>query len=149
MDCIFCKIVAGEIPANKVYEDSDHIAFLTIFPNTVGTTVVIPKKHYPSYVFELPGEVREKLVDATKKVARILEDKLNDVGRCGLVFEGFGVDHVHAKVYPLHGTNMPDWRPIEAHTQRVFDIYPGYITTEEGPRANDKELEELAKKIRE
>ena len=59
MDCIFCKIVNGEVPCHKVWEDEKHLAFLTIFPNTEGVTVVIPKKHYPSYVFDLPRDVRE------------------------------------------------------------------------------------------
>jgi diadenosine tetraphosphate (Ap4A) HIT family hydrolase len=146
--CLFCKIVKGEIPSHKVYEDDNHLAFLTIFPNTIGTTVVIPKQHFPSYVFDLPENIRENLITAAGKVAKILEGKLDDVGRCGLVFEGFGVNHIHAKVYPLHGTKMAEWKPIEAHTDRVFDKYPGYITTEEGPRASDDELAKLAEKLR-
>ena len=46
MDCIFCKIVAGEIPSHKVYEDSDYLAFLDIRPLNPGHTLVVPKKHY-------------------------------------------------------------------------------------------------------
>jgi diadenosine tetraphosphate (Ap4A) HIT family hydrolase len=40
MDCVFCKIVAGEAPSHKLWEDADHLAFLSIFPNTEGTTVI-------------------------------------------------------------------------------------------------------------
>ncbi|MFA5403361.1 MAG: HIT domain-containing protein, partial [Ignavibacteria bacterium] len=50
-DCIFCKIIAGEIPSYKVYEDEDFIGILDIFPNTKGMTLLIPKEHYDSYAF--------------------------------------------------------------------------------------------------
>ena len=43
--CVFCKIIAGEIPADKVYEDADTLAFLDIRPNSPGHTLVVPKKH--------------------------------------------------------------------------------------------------------
>lgn len=55
--CIFCKIVKGEAPFHKVWEDEKHLAFLSIFPNTEGFSVVITKKHYPSYTFDLPDNV--------------------------------------------------------------------------------------------
>jgi histidine triad (HIT) family protein len=50
-DCIFCKIVKGKAPAHKIWEDKKHLAFLSIFPNTEGFTVVITKKHYPFICF--------------------------------------------------------------------------------------------------
>ena len=56
-DCIFCKIVKGEIPCFKVYEDKDFLAFLDINPNTKGMTIVVTKKHYPSYVFNMPEDM--------------------------------------------------------------------------------------------
>lgn len=81
-----------------------HIAFLSIFPNTVGATVVIPKKHYSSYAFAQDDAPLAELVIASKKIARILDDTLEDVGRTAMVFEGYGVDHLHAKLFPMHGT---------------------------------------------
>ena len=69
MSCVFCEIVKGNTPAFKVWEDDKHLAFLTIFPNTEGTTVVIPKEHYASYAFDLPDEVLTELIIASKKVA--------------------------------------------------------------------------------
>ena len=68
-NCIFCKIVKGEIPCHKIWEDEKHLAFLSIFPNTDGFSVVIPKKHFSSYAFDLPDEVLSELVIASKKVA--------------------------------------------------------------------------------
>jgi diadenosine tetraphosphate (Ap4A) HIT family hydrolase len=150
-NCIFCKIVRGEAPAHKVWEDEKHLAFLSIFPNTQGVTVVIPKVHYPSYAFELPDAVLVDLMLATKKVAKILDAKLEDVGRSAMVFEGFGVDHVHAKLFPMHGTNMPEWRPIESGVCRsdYFEKYPGFISSHDAKRADDEELAKLAKKLSE
>ena len=68
-DCIFCQIVNGLTPCYKVWEDDYHLAFLSIFPNTDGVTVVIPKKHYPSYAFNLPEAVLIRLILAAKTVA--------------------------------------------------------------------------------
>jgi len=146
-DCIFCKIVKGEMPCHKIWEDEKHLAFLSIFPNTEGFSVVITKEHYPSYAFELPEEVLQNLVVAAKKVGKLLDAKLPDVGRTGMMFEGFGVDHIHAKLFPMHGTKLPDWRPIESKIDKYFEKYEGYISSHDYKRADDEKLAELAKKI--
>ncbi len=104
MACIFCDIAAGKSPCHKIWEDENYLAFLSIFPNTDGFTVVIPKAHYPSYAFDLEDDVLTGLVLATKKVAKILEQAFPDVARCGMFFEGYGVDHIHSKLSPMHGT---------------------------------------------
>jgi histidine triad (HIT) family protein len=78
-NCIFCKIVKGELPSHKIWEDEEHLAFLTIFPNTEGFSVVIPKKHYGSYAFDTPDDVLAKLVLAAKKVGKLIDSKLDDV----------------------------------------------------------------------
>lgn len=148
LDCIFCKIVTGESPSYKVWEDENHLAFLSIFPNTKGTTVVIPKAHYTSYPFDLPDNILTNLILATKKVVKLLDSKLDDVGRTAMVFEGFGVDHVHAKLFPMHGTKMKEWRPIESRINKYFDKYEGYISSHDYKRADDDSLKKLAKKIR-
>jgi histidine triad (HIT) family protein len=148
MDCIFCKMVKGEAPCHKLWEDEEHLAFLTIFPNTEGFTVVIPKKHYPSYAFDVPEEILVKLVLAAKKVGKLLDQKLDDVGRTGLIFEGFGVDHLHAKFFPMHGTKMKEWKPIHAKERTYFRAYPGFISSHDGERVDDTTLAALAKKIK-
>jgi diadenosine tetraphosphate (Ap4A) HIT family hydrolase len=149
-DCIFCKIVKGEMPCHKIWEDDKYLAFLSIFPNTEGFSVVTSKKHYPSYVFDLPDEVIKGFVIAAKKTAKLLDSKLADVGRTGMIFEGFGVDHAHAKLFPMHGTKMKEWKPIKSNADKYFDKYEGYISSHDYKnRADDKKLAELAKKIRE
>ncbi|MBI2621112.1 MAG: HIT domain-containing protein [Candidatus Levybacteria bacterium] len=148
-DCIFCKIVNGEAPSHKIWEDEKHIAFLSIFPNTKGFTVVIPKKHYASYAFDLPRNVLIDLVLASQKVGRLLDNKLEGVGRTGMIFEGFGVDHVHAKLFPMHGTaDMKKWQEIKSNVDKYFEKYEGYISSHDYKRAPDKELAKLADKIR-
>lgn len=148
-NCIFCQIVAGKAPCHKIWEDEKHLAFLSIFPNTLGTTVVIPKKHYSSYAFDLADEILIDLVITTKKVAKLLDFKLEDVGRTAMVFEGFGVDHVHAKLFPMHGTKLNEWKQIKSHVNKYFEKYEGYISSHDYERYDDHELAQLAKKIRE
>jgi len=149
-DCIFCKIIKGESPSHKIWEDHKHLAFLSIFPNTEGATVVIPKTHYSSYAFDLPDKVLSELIIATKKVAKLLDTKLEDVGRTAMVFEGFGVDHVHSKLFPMHGTeNMEEWKPIESKVDKYFNKYEGYISSHDYKREDDNRLVSLAKRIKE
>lgn len=148
-DCIFCKIVKGEAPCHKIWEDDKHLAFLSIFPNTEGFSVVMTKKHHPSYAFDNPDNVLKDLVIATKKVAKLLDSKLEDVGRTGMIFEGFGVDHLHSKLFPMHGTKMKDWKPLKSNVEKYFEKYEGYISSHDYKRGDDKTLADLAKKIRE
>ncbi len=147
--CIFCKIAHNEAPAHKVWEDEKHLAFLSIFPNTEGFTVLITKEHYPSYVFDLPDQVLTDLIHAGKKVAKLLDTKLEDVGRTGLMFEGFGVDHIHAKLFPMHGTKADSWVQHKSNVDKYFEQYEGYISSHDYKRADDEKLLETAKKIRE
>lgn len=148
-NCIFCKIVKGEIPCHKIWEDEKHLAFLSIFPNTEGFSVVIPKKHFSSYAFDLPDEVLKDLVIASKKVAKLIDSKLEDVGRTGMIFEGFGVDHVHAKLFPMHGTaDMEKWKEIKSNVDKFFEKYEGYISSHDYKREDDEKLKKLAEKIR-
>jgi len=150
MSCIFCDIVAGKSPCHKVWEDEHHLAFLSIFPNTKGVTVVIPKAHYSSYAFDLPDNELTALMLATKSVAKLLDAKLDDVGRTGMIFEGFGVDHVHAKLFPMHGTSdLKTWRPIESRVDKYFLQYEGYLSSHDHLRADDNELALLAKHLHE
>lgn len=147
-DCIFCQISLGEAPSFKFWEDENHLAFLNIFPNTPGTSLVIPKKHYSSYFAKLDEDILTSLMRATQKVALLLDEKFEDVGRTGLVFEGFGVDHIHSKLYPMHGTVLDDWKNIEIDRTDFYETYPGYISSHSAKRADDKELERVAQLLR-
>ena len=145
MRCIFCKIANGEIPSYKIKENKDFLAILDIQPNTLGMTLVLTKKHYPSYVFKMNDKIYSKLLIFTKEVAKILDRKLK-VKRTAMVMEGMGIDHAHIKLYPLHGLKkefIETWNPKKI----FFQKYKGYITTQLGPPMNKKKLEKLADKL--
>lgn len=148
-DCVFCDIVAGSAPSHRVWEDDEHLAFLSIYPNTLGVTVVIPKAHHSSYAFDLDDDVLTRLMLATKRVARLLDARLEGVARTGMMFEGYGVDHVHAKLFPMHGTaEITEWRPVLADIDIYFERYEGYLSSHDWKRADDLDLATLAAHLR-
>jgi diadenosine tetraphosphate (Ap4A) HIT family hydrolase len=144
---LFDKIVAREIPAYIVWEDDAYMAFLTPFPSTPGLTLVIPKQNPGDYVFDMDDSAIDGLMKATKKVAKLLEKALN-VKRVALVFEGTGVAHVHAKLYPLHGELAGQTNVWSKHVE-FFPEYIGYLSTVEGPKMSDDELADIQAKIQE
>lgn len=146
-NCIFCKIVAGEAPCHKVWENERHLAFLSIFPNTPGFTVVITKEHNPSYAFENSDEVLSGLVLASKAVAKKIDAAFDDVGRTGMIFEGFGVDHLHAKLFPMHGTKSDQCKQHNSSMDKFFEHYEGFISSHDYKRADDEMLAQIAAKI--
>jgi diadenosine tetraphosphate (Ap4A) HIT family hydrolase len=147
-DCIFCLIVAGKAPSHKIWENEKHLAFLSIFPNTEGFSVVIPKAHYESYVFDVPEDVMQELMTAARAVSKRIDGAFTDVGRTGVVFEGYGVNHLHAKLFPMHGTKSGEWKKRASSVDKYFETYEGYISSHDYHRANDEKLAALAKKIR-
>ena len=149
--CIFCSIVAGEAPCHKIWESETHLAFLSIFPNTPGFTVVIPKDHHGSYAFAATNQVLSELILATKQVAKLLDAHFDDVTRCGMFFEGYGVDHLHSKLFPMHGGGdfgAGEASPEAARPTIFFDKYPGYLSSHDAGRADDIKLAKLAAEIR-
>lgn len=102
-DCIFCKIVAGEIPSHKVYEDDDVLAFLDIAPTIQGHTLVIPKRHCPTLI-ETPPETLRKVAAVIRRVLTAVVDAtdadgsnvLQSNGACA----GQVVRHVHFHLVP-------------------------------------------------
>lgn len=123
-ECVFCRIVKGELPCYKFYEDDNYLAFLDISPSMKGQTLVIPKKHY-SYFFDMENEVYNSLMLAVKKIARAIDKSLKPI-KTGIIVEGFQVDHVHVRVYPLN---------------QSFPLKPLEL------RPSEKEFKELARKI--
>ncbi len=146
-DCVFCKIVKGEIDSAKIWEDDEFLAILDIMPNMKGMTVLLTKKHYGSYIFDMPEDVYLRFMSAAKKVAKILEKGLGVV-RVAMVMEGTGFNHAHIKLYPLHGLKDKN-QEIRAEERIFFDKYKGYISTKLGPKEVDiNELKKLAEEIR-
>lgn len=88
-DCIFCKIVKGEIPAEKVYEDDNFIGILDIKPFSEGHTLVIPKKHFET-ILDMPNTLGNELIETVKNVSL----KLIKEGKA----EGFNILQSNYKV---------------------------------------------------
>ncbi|HEX8947086.1 MAG TPA: HIT domain-containing protein [Candidatus Paceibacterota bacterium] len=94
-DCIFCKIVAGEIPSHKVYEDDDYLAFLDIRPLSPGHTLIIPKKHY-RWVWDV--EDLGSYFGVARKIAKALQ-KISGVDEIHMKVIGEEVPHAHVWVF--------------------------------------------------
>lgn len=102
-ECIFCKIVKGEIPCDKIWEDENFLAFLDINPNAEGHTLVIPKEHFEK-INDLEGIYSEKFISAISEVGKILMEKYNSEGFNVVLNNGKSagqiVPHVHFHVLP-------------------------------------------------
>ena len=117
-DCIFCKIIAGEIPSKKIYEDADHIAFLDIFPAGRGHSLVIPKAHYAD-IHSMPAEVYGGIAATAKKVADFLQAKLGSEGTT--IFQ-MNKEAGWQTVFHAHMHVIPRWRNDGLH--KPWDISP-------------------------
>ena len=118
MDCVFCKIVAGDIPSHKVYEDNAALAFLDISPASRGHTLVIPKEHAAD-VYEISSEALGAVAHAAQHVARRLQhilqaDGLNILQNNGLA-AGQSVFHYHVHLIPRWQGDrvLKPWQPGE------------------------------------
>ncbi len=85
-----------------IWENDDFMAFLDIFPVVPGAAVVIPKKHYDSYVKKVDLDVVCELMEVCQEVMGLLDKKLEDNIQTKLIFEGLEVSHLHAKLWPMY-----------------------------------------------
>ncbi len=130
-NCVFCKIVSGEIPAEGVYEDKNALGFLDIKPVNIGHTLVIPKKHFKD-IYETPEKILAEVMKAAKKVSIALKKavqadgtnvNINNEPAAGQV-----VCHFHVHVIPRkEDDGLKLW-----HSKRAYQ---------------DEEAKETAKKI--
>ena len=128
---IFEKIIAGEIPSYKVYEDDKVYAMLDIEPLSDGHVLVIPKNSV-DLLWDLPDEDYEYLWRISKKIAREMQEVFQPE-RVGVVIEGFGVPHAHIHLVPLYDKDV-----LELHHG-----YPAQKDTEDMKKIAEK----LAKKL--
>ncbi len=124
---IFEKIIAREIPAHVIWENSDYIAFLDIKPINPGHVLLVPKKPVGD-ILDMTDQEYSSLFLAAKQLALSLRIATG-AKRIGYMVEGFGVDHVHIHLIPINAVNELDH--ARAHN------------------ASEEELKEIAEKIRE
>lgn len=117
MDCIFCKIIAGEIPAYKIYEDDLVLAFLDVHPDSNGHTLIIPKKHTLD-LESIDSETLTHIMDVAKIIKKKLEDKLQISG-VTLIQNNGNVQEV--KHYHLH--LKPHYEPEQeiVDVEKIYD----------------------------
>lgn len=113
MDCLFCKIVSGEIPIYKVYEDENILAFLDIAPVNYGHTLVIPKNHFSNFE-DISDEELRRLIIGVKKVGKAIKDGLGAAGYNIQVnndpIAGQIINHIHFHVIPRkEGDGLKLW----------------------------------------
>lgn len=105
-DCIFCKIINGEIPSAKVFENEHVLAFLDISQVTKGHTLVIPKVHKEN-LFELTPEIAKQLFAVVPEIARAIKQEFNPIGLNSLnnngEVAGQSVFHFHMHLIPRYG----------------------------------------------
>lgn len=125
--CVFCKIVNGEIPSFKIYESENTMAFLDISQNTVGHTLVIPKRHIEN-IFDLDEETSKELFVSVTKTAKILKEKLgienaNLLNNNGTL-AGQVVNHYHIHIIPRYGNDECYFKesPHEANFEELAKL---------------------------
>ena len=126
-NCIFCKIAAGEIPSQTIYEDDDFRAILDLGPATKGHTLILPKEHAAN-LFELSDETAAKLTPLAKKLGKQLVDKLgadglNVIQNNGEV-AGQTVMHYHLHLIPRYKDDDQHllWKPGESTPEGLKEI---------------------------
>ena len=122
MPSIFSKIVSGDIPAFKVAEDDNYVAFLDISPLAKGHVLVIPKKE-TDYIFDLDSEEFLGLFSFAKKVAKAM-DKIISCERIGVAVIGLEVPHAHIHLVPINSVGDIDFSQlkIEVEANRMHEI---------------------------
>ena len=112
MDCIFCKIIKGEIPSYTIYEDDDTMVFLDINPNSNGHMLIIPKTHTLDFDSIKKDELN-KVLDIASKMKKLVEEKLNPQGVTFVQNNGCAqeVKHYHLHLIPVYENN--EIKPVE------------------------------------
>ena len=115
MDCVFCKIIDGNIPCYKIYEDNNILAFLDVNPVSCGHTLIIPKKHTLD-LLSIDNDILINIIDKAKDIANLLTDKLNADGFTLVQNNGIAqeVKHFHLHVIPKYNKKV---------TLNIEDVY--------------------------
>ena len=134
MECIFCKIVSGEIPAVKVLDEELVVAFMDINPSSKGHMLVVPKNHAEN-IFEIPESDLVALIKAVKRCAKAVKEALNAEGITILQLNGKASDQI---VPHLHIHVIPRWEN-DGLSVSTWEMKPGDM----------EEIQEIALKVKE
>lgn len=128
-NCVFCKIIQNKIPTNKIWEDDNFLAFLSINPINPGHTLIIPKKHI-DYLFDMEDSELGKLFIVSKPIGKALKAVFKPkTGKIGIMVAGGEVAHAHIHLIPMDSE--------------------GDLNFSRAKRADFEELQQNAEKIKE
>ncbi len=114
-DCIFCKIIRGDIPSHKVYEDGEFLVFLDINPRSPGHSQVIPKVHH-QYVWDVPNSGH--YFEVAQKIAKAQQEAFEtDVIHSQI--RGEEVPHAHIWVYPAPEGARGDAADLQGNAEKI------------------------------
>lgn len=125
-DCLFCKIIKGEIPCQKVYEDDTFFAFLDIHPINLGHTLLLPKNHHRN-LFDLPTNILEKIGPLIKKIALAVReascaDGIN-IGWNNETAAGQVIFHSHIHIIPrFNNDGFVQWKGQECSENALIEM---------------------------
>ncbi len=121
-DCIFCKIIKGEIPSYTIYEDDKMKAFLDVNPVSNGHVLLIPKKHYKNFL-DTPDELIKEMYHIIKtKIYPLLEEKLKITG-LSICQIGKDVNHYHIHLIPQYENEEFEFKYNKENIKDVEEIY--------------------------
>jgi len=128
-NCVFCKIVKGEIPCYEVYQDERVLAFLDINPVSYGHTLIIPKRHGAN-IWEVAEEDLKAVISAAKKLAEVIRKAFNPSGIAFLQLNGRGVNqvvmHYHLHLIPRRDQDPPlpmvEWELRKGDPERLMAL---------------------------
>lgn len=140
-DCVFCKIISGQIAAKKIYEDDQVIAILDHRPVRKGHAMVMPKKHIDHFI-----DLDDELAGHICKIGNLLGKKIQAVlnpKRIGFVVAGFGVPHAHYHIIPM-------WEEHDITSAQYVAKECGDVTfnMDHIPVADDEKQNELVKLLK-
>ncbi len=125
-NCIFCKIIKGELPSHKIYEDEDFIVILDAFPKSVGHSLLITKEHHET-VFELSESTAQKLMPLAVRISKAMKkalkiDGLNHLQNNGKE-AGQVVNHYHLHLIPRYVDDGLDltWKTVKPTIEEFED----------------------------
>jgi len=124
-DCLFCKIIKGDIPSANIYEDDFSFAFLDINPVNIGHTLLLPKDHYEN-IFDIPDDLLMKLSVNSKKIAHALQkslstDGVNIISNNGRA-SGQLVFHSHIHIIPRYEADgFKHWKGKRGYNEGEAD----------------------------
>lgn len=124
MDCIFCKIIKGEIPSYTIYEDEIVKVFLDISPVSNGHCLIIPKKHFEN-IIDIDLETLSHIDKVTKQLYPILKERLNCLGITRTQNNGYGqeVKHYHLHLIPRYKNDDIKFKIDKKELKDVKEIY--------------------------